>query len=224
MRILIQALPALLGGMEDGRGWQQKEDSSLRSPAESGQEDTGTPGGRPGGQGAGVVTPAAHRSRSPLQKAFRGDYLNLAANESVVKVLSRHGDQMVLFADVIMKVSKQCRMSKRILIITDSAMYILGVDVFLLKRRIPLRSVSELCLSELNDNFFAIIIPAESDCLLASTRKTEIVTVLVEATKKLVPDGLTVTFSNRFEYSVDPETTRQVQFERVDGGVSTAIF
>lgn len=192
--------------------------SSQRGPDGAGVMEEGE------SRGARAAMAAARSGKRPsLQKVFRGDYLNLAANESIVKLLSRQGDNLVLFADVIMKVSKQCRMSKRILIITDSALYILGADIFLLKRRIPLHSISELCLSELNDNFFAVIVPAEFDCLLASTRKTEIVTVLVEATKKLIPDGLPVTFSNRFEYSVDPETTRLVQFEKVNGGVSTTI-
>lgn len=65
--------------------------------------------------------------------------------------------------------------------ITDFALYIIDPDTDALKRRIALAAVEKLCLSELGDNFLAIIIPTEYDVLLASTRKTEIVDALVES-------------------------------------------
>jgi len=47
-----------------------------------------------------------------------------------------------------------------------------------------LKNMECLALSELQDDFLGVMVPEESDMLLVSTRKTEIVTVLVEATKK----------------------------------------
>lgn len=88
-------------------------------------------------------------------------------------------------------------MKRRILLITDFAIYIVDPETNALKRRIALAAVEKLCLSELSDNFFAIIVPSEYDCLVASTRKTEIVTVLVEATKSRSNYELEVVFSNR---------------------------
>jgi hypothetical protein len=66
------------------------------------------------------------------------------------------------------------------------------------------QNIEKLSLSELSDNFFAISVPSEYDCLMASTRKSEIVTVLVEAVKQLInspsPEKeLQVKFSNRCE-------------------------
>lgn len=89
-------------------------------------------------------------------------------------------------------------MKQRILLITDFAMYIVDPETDALKRRIALAAVERMCLSELSDNFFAVIIPTEYDILMASTRKTEIVTVLVEATKSAADYELEVDFSNRY--------------------------
>ena len=88
-------------------------------------------------------------------------------------------------------------MKKRILFITDFAIYIVDPQTGALKRRIALAAVEKMYLSELSDNFFAIAIPTEYDLFMASTRKTEIVTVLVEATKSASDYQLEVFFSNR---------------------------
>ena len=107
------------------------------------------------------------------------------------------GDKHVLFADKVLKFTSSGKMKRRILMITDFAIYIVDPDTNALKRRIALAAVDKMCLSELSDNFFAIIIPTEYDLLMASTRKTEIVTVLVEATKSASDYELEVVFSNR---------------------------
>lgn len=88
-------------------------------------------------------------------------------------------------------------MKRRVLLITDVAIYIIDLESEMLKRRISLTVVEKICLSELSDNFFAIIIPTEYDLLMASTRKTEIVTVLVDANKDSANYELEVAFSNR---------------------------
>lgn len=107
------------------------------------------------------------------------------------------GDDKVLFADRVLKFTGSGKMKQRILLITDFAIYIIDPDSDLLKRRIALAAVDKLCLSKLSDNFFAIIVPSEYDCLMASTRKTEIVSVLVDATRSTSEYELEVDFSNR---------------------------
>jgi len=107
------------------------------------------------------------------------------------------GDAQILFVDRVLKFTGSGKMKRRILLITDCAIYIVDPESGALKRRIALATVDKFCLSELSDNFFAIIIPTEYDCLMASTRKTEIVTVLVEATKSTPDYELDVLFSNR---------------------------
>lgn len=96
-----------------------------------------------------------------------------------------------------MKFTGSGKLKRRILLITDFAIYICDPETDSLKRRIALAAVESLCLSELSDNFFAVIIPTEYDLLMASTRKTEIVTVLVNATKSASDFELEVSLSNR---------------------------
>ena len=63
--------------------------------------------------------------------------------------------------------------------------------------------IDKVSLSELSDNFLAVRVPSEYDCLMASTRKSEIVTVLVGAVKQLTISNspgkeLQVKSSNRY--------------------------
>ncbi|KAG6537356.1 hypothetical protein ZIOFF_002445 [Zingiber officinale] len=106
------------------------------------------------------------------------------------------GDRTVLFADKVIKVTGSGKMKKQIMLITDFAIYLVDSDADALKRRIALAAVEKICSSKFSDNFFALIIPTEYDCLMASTRKTEIVNVLIEATKGATEE-LEVVFSNR---------------------------
>ncbi|XP_034925549.1 uncharacterized protein [Populus alba] len=147
----------------------------------------------------------------------------------VLRQASRHRDIKGDYLDVpshsyLMKIfQKQGKMKHRILLITDFALYIIDPETNALKRRIALAAVEKTCLSELSDNFLAIIIPTEYDLLMASTRKTEIVAVLVEATKSASDFELEVVFSNSFEYNADAELVKEIQFEEVEGGVKTRI-
>ncbi|KAL4189218.1 hypothetical protein AMTRI_Chr08g205930 [Amborella trichopoda] len=135
--------------------------------------------------------------RTSLHREYKGDYLNVPSNPYVMKILEKQGDRQGLFADNILKFTGSGKIKRRILLITDLAIYILDLDASLLKRRV--------------------------DCLLASTRKTEIVTVLVEATKNNSDYGIEVVFSNRFKYYAAADNIKEVQFEEVDGGVRTRI-
>ncbi|XP_038686839.1 unconventional myosin-Ie-like [Tripterygium wilfordii] len=131
------------------------------------------------------------------------------------------GNKHVLFADKVLKFTGTGKIKQRILLITDVAIYIVDPETDTLKRRIALVAVEKMCLSELTDNFFAIIIPTEYDLLMASPRKTEIATVLSEATKTSSDYELELVFSNSFQYNTAAETVKEVQFEEVEGGVKT---
>ncbi|KAE8681459.1 Myosin heavy chain-related isoform 4 [Hibiscus syriacus] len=133
--------------------------------------------------------------------------------------MGNQGDKQVLFVDEVLKFTSSGKMKRRILMITDFA---IDIDSCSLKRRIALAAVDKMCLSELSDNFFAIIIPTEYDLLMASTRKTLIVTVLVDATKSASEYELEVFFSDRFEYNASSDDVK-VQFEGAEGGVRTKI-
>uniref|UniRef100_A0A0R0GRY4 TH1 domain-containing protein n=1 Tax=Glycine max TaxID=3847 RepID=A0A0R0GRY4_SOYBN len=159
------------------------------------------------------------RRKASLHRDHKGDYLNVPSHPFLIKILQKQGDNEVLFADRVLKFTGSGKMKRCVLMITDSAIYIVDPEVDALKRRIVLAAVERVCLSELSDNFFAVIVPSEYDLLMASTRKTEIVTVLVEATKAKSATGfeLDVVFSNRFEYNAASDLVKEVQFEEVEG-------
>jgi hypothetical protein len=102
-----------------------------------------------------------------------------------------------LFADKVLKFTQSGKMKRRILVITDFALYLVDPDADILKRRIALAAVDKLCISNLSDNFFAIIVPTEYDCLMASTRKKGIVDVIVKAIKSTSEYEPEVASSNR---------------------------
>lgn len=169
------------------------------------------------------------RRRSSMHRVFSADYIDVPANPTLVKLLSKQGDKQVLFADNVMMVNGKCKLVRRVLIVTDVAVYLLDSTFYRLKHRIPLQNIEKVSLSELSDNFFAINIPSEYDCLMASTRKSEIVTVLVEAVKQLISSNspeneLQVKLSNCFEYYIDAEHIREVHFEPVEGGRIKTTF
>lgn len=107
------------------------------------------------------------------------------------------GDKKVFFADRVLKFTSTGKMKRHFLVVTDCAVYIVDPDMGTLKRRVSLAAVEKVSLSGLSDNFFAIIIPTEYDILMASTRKTEIVNMLMEATQSTSNYELEVLHSNR---------------------------
>ncbi|KAL1565528.1 myosin IB heavy chain-like [Salvia divinorum] len=163
------------------------------------------------------------RRKASRLRDYQGDYIDVRPRPHLMKILEKQGDRKVLFADKVIKFTGSGKMKRRILLVTDFAIYIADPETDALKRRVALAAVEKLCLSELIDNFFAINIPTEYDLLMASTRKTEIVTVLVDATKSASDYELEVALSNRFEYSAAADVVKEVQFEEVEGGVKTRI-
>ncbi|PKA55901.1 hypothetical protein AXF42_Ash014573 [Apostasia shenzhenica] len=169
------------------------------------------------------------RRRASLLKECHGDYVGVTSDPYLSKILAKQGnaafyvlvlfssDGQVLFADKVLRFTGSGKIKRRILLITDFAIYLIDSDSDVLKRRIALAAVEKLCVSELNDNFFAIIIPSEYDCLMASTRRTEIVDTLVEFTRISSGFELEILRSNRFEYNAAADMVKEVEFQEVNG-------
>lgn len=187
------------------------------------REDHGGTEGKDGSEDHLLFMGMRVRRRASIYKeCTNGDYIGVDSDPYLMKILSKQGDKKVLFADKVMKFTGSGKMKRRILLITDFAIYLFDPDADALKRRIALAAVDRLCLSDLSDNFVAIIIPTEYDLLMATTRKNEIASVLIEATKSTF-DGLEVVRSNRFEYNAAADVVKEVQFEEIDGGIKTRI-
>ncbi|XP_010521374.1 PREDICTED: myosin IB heavy chain [Tarenaya hassleriana] len=163
------------------------------------------------------------RRKASRRREYRGDYLDVPSRPRLMKILEKQGDKTVVFADKVLKFTGSGKMKRRIFIITDFALYLIDPETDALKRRIALAAVDKLCLSKLSDNFFAIVIPTEYDLLMASTRKTEIVKVVVDVTKNASDYELEVAVSNRFEYNAAATLVKEVFFEEVEGGIKTRI-
>ncbi|XP_027338684.1 myosin IB heavy chain-like [Abrus precatorius] len=169
-------------------------------------------------------SPVQQDERDDQEKVCKRDYIDLPSNPYLMKILNKQGDQVVLFADKVLKFTGTGKMKFRILLITDFAIYIVDPDTDSLKRRVALAAVEKICVSELSDNFLAVIIPTEYDLLIASARKTEIVTAFGEATRRASDYELDVVSSNRFEYNATSDLVKEVEFEEVEGGVKTRIL
>lgn len=163
------------------------------------------------------------RRKASIARSFRGDYVDVRSKPYLLKILEKQGDRGVLFADKVLKFTGSGKMKRRILVITDFALYVVDPETYTLKRRIALAAVERLSLSELSDNFFAVIVPTEYDLLMASTRKTEIVSLLVESMKTTSNYELEVHLSNSFEYHATSEVVKEIQFEEIEGGIRTKI-
>lgn len=108
------------------------------------------------------------------------------------------GDQRIVFSDIVIKINKRNKMQERILLITEAAIYNIDPGNFKVKRRIPISSVGGIKLSKLPDNFFCLHVPSEYDYLLVSSRKTEIVTNVIQYYEAATKSKLPVSFSNRY--------------------------
>ncbi|KAL9683537.1 hypothetical protein QQ045_015359 [Rhodiola kirilowii] len=164
------------------------------------------------------------RRRASLHRDYQGDYLDVPSNPRLINILKKQGDGKLLFADKVVKFTGTGKMKKRILLITSSAIYMVDPDTTSLKRRVILKNIDKISLSEMSDNFFAITIRTEYDLLIASTRKTEIVTILVDAVKSASDHELEVEIANSFSYSPAADSKKEVRFEEVEGGVRTRII
>ncbi|CAL9243362.1 unnamed protein product [Arabidopsis halleri] len=164
------------------------------------------------------------RRKASRYREHRGDYLHVSSRPGLMRILEKQGDTSILFADKVLKFTGSGKMKRRIFILTDFAIYLIDPETEAMTRRIALAAVEKVCLSKLSDNFFAIIIPTEYDLFMASTRKTELVQVMVDVTKSASDYDLEVLLSNRFEYNASASLVKEVSFEESQGGIKTKFL
>ncbi len=79
---------------------------------------------------------------------------------------------------------------------TDGAMYNIDPGSMKIRRRIMLANIGHLSTSLLQDNFFVVHVPSEYDYLFVSSRKTEVVSVLMKAYSEATGEQLSITMQN----------------------------
>lgn len=118
-------------------------------------------------------------------------------------------NERAFFSDVITKYDRNFKPTKRELIITETTLFIIGVEkekngpnkgqlIKVVKRKIPLRDVSGVSLSTRCDDIFVIHIASDFDNVFENVLKTELVTVLSEKYLAQVGRPLSVNFTDRY--------------------------
>jgi hypothetical protein len=164
------------------------------------------------------------RRRSSDMKSFMSDRLELGENPKMVAMMSKYGEHIVMFSDMIMKINRKGRMKEYWMMITDGGMYLLEVGSAKLHHRIPLADISHISASLLPDNFFVIHVPADQDRLFISGRKTEIVTSLRIVYFDHVKQELNIALQNIIVYRIDKDRVRKLVFIQGRDGVYTRMF
>lgn len=149
--------------------------------------------------------------------------------------MAKHGETpVVLFSDEVLKINRRGEAVPRVMLVASNAVYLLNAETHRVHRKLPLRSLGALRMSELSDNFLAIVNPDEYDCLLVCARKIEAVMAMCDARRALGRGSsgvggrgggeLPVELSLRFEYRAGANMTKIVAFTRLDDGeVDTTI-
>lgn len=107
------------------------------------------------------------------------DYLALAGNPSVRKLLDKFGSgEVVHFSDFVVKINPRERPQERVLLITNKAVYnLLPTDYGKCKRRMPFEILDYVTASAISDEF-VLHCPTEYDYRLMSLRKSEVLATL----------------------------------------------
>eukprot|EP00455_Lapot_gusevi_P042692 TRINITY_DN509_c0_g1_i2.p1 TRINITY_DN509_c0_g1~~TRINITY_DN509_c0_g1_i2.p1 ORF type:complete len:541 (+),score=170.49 TRINITY_DN509_c0_g1_i2:57-1679(+) len=107
------------------------------------------------------------------------DYLNLANNRDVERMLQRNGQRVPKPEDVVLscdvtKINRKDKEQLRTLLITDAALYnLMPRDYGTMKRRIAIEVVESISISALSDEF-VVHVPQEYDYRFKSPKKEEI--------------------------------------------------
>ncbi len=162
------------------------------------------------------------------QRKKHHDYLGVAQNASVKKLLSKFADksgvpEAVYFSDFLVKINPRDKPQERVLLITNKALYnLLPTDYSKCKRRIPLDQVDSLTVSEASDEF-VLHVPSEYDYRMMSLRKSEVVSVIERAFKECTGEELIVEHSAQIVLKAVCVTRTQAKKGKREGRRSSTM-
>mmetsp|Transcript_28371 Transcript_28371/g.69116 ORF Transcript_28371/g.69116 Transcript_28371/m.69116 type:complete len:1017 (+) Transcript_28371:228-3278(+) len=154
------------------------------------------------------------RRTCSIRRYYVGDYLNLTSNPLVmIRIVNKHGESMIKFADIAQKVNKRYKVQDRILLLSESALYNIKPSTMSMRRRIPVTKISKVSLSKMADNFVVIHVFSEYDYLYICERKTEFLTILDQLYRDLMGGKtLPISFTDEIEYQIEGRKKRRVTF------------
>ena len=136
---------------------------------------------------AGLARSTAPGASPYAHKRMPGDYLNYNNNFTIQKILARYSQEVIMFADYADKVNNRGRRQPRVVVITDLAVYNIHPKNLECKRRIPLREITCLTYTMLqDDDFFILNMESGNNYLYGIARKFEAIATLTEQYRKLV--------------------------------------
>ncbi|KAJ3435215.1 hypothetical protein M0812_02346 [Anaeramoeba flamelloides] len=164
------------------------------------------------------------RRRSSTLKQFEGNYLGIEKKKNITKMLQKNNDNSIIFCDNVYKINKRNKSQERTLLITDQNLYNLHPSSSNLLRKIEIKNILCIKLSPYQDNFFLINVRNESEYLLSSPRKSEIVCYLIETIKAKTNKDLLIKFSNTLDFNPSKSVQKEIVFKDLTGGVETEIY
>jgi len=168
------------------------------------------------------------RQRDSISRKYEFDYINYDNNyplQDAVRSKGPSDKEATQFTDQVLVLNRRLQPERRDLILTDQALYICmrrkreNTPVYVLKRKIPLSSITQLSLSTLQDNFVVVHVP-EYDLALESKYKTEFVVILVEYHQLLTGRSLNTTFSDRITFKHSNGAQRTLVFAKNESATS----
>ena len=173
------------------------------------------------------------RRRASVRRFYVGDYLGLAGNASVAKLLSKYKDESpsgghtssILFADAVSKINRKSKAQMRVLLLTPHALYNLTEGKWKENRRIEIRKISAVSLSKLADNFVVVHVASQYDYVFECERKTELITSMVDAYRTATGSALQLNFVDAVVVANKNKEKQTIRFVKSDSasGVSHAV-
>src|SRR5690606_25340600 len=129
-------------------------------------------------------------------RPYKGDYLNLRENLVLKGIVEKYGEDKIHFADNINTYDSKGKKHRRILLLTDKTLYIIGILIlaqdksnkqkplteltstsnpfkYVLVRRLELNQITSVALSTLADNFMVLNVNLQHCQIIECRKKTE---------------------------------------------------
>lgn len=146
-----------------------------------------------------------HR-RTSLTMNFQKYYLSPQIRTNLQTMISGNspGENDILFGDTMFKINRRNQKQKRIILLTNGAVYVLQVSTQAIARRIALSTIERISVSKRGDHWMVIHVFSQHDLVMMCPRKTE----FLIAAKKANPN-LKIRCTNRIQYDLK---TRDIMF------------
>ncbi|EFA81458.1 myosin ID heavy chain [Heterostelium album PN500] len=168
------------------------------------------------------------RRRLSIERPFQGDYINYRENFPLKDVVQKNGNEKMMFSHAVNKYDRRSRSQRRILILTDVALYFIAIEknkdkedrkkrpwIYVQKRRCLLTNIVSVELSRWSDGFVIVKTMTDHDQMFECRRKSEFIGTLMKAYK-----AVRVNYNNGIGVAIKASKQggkgkeRQISFEK----------